>query len=399
MVLDRWGMLAVVGVSLILSMTTWFSATAIAPDLTSIFHLTAAGASWLTGAVQLGFVAAALALGVSGLIDTWPSRGLIAGASLLAGVANLAILAVPDATSLFAARFVTGAALAGVYPPALKLIATWFVTARGLAMGAAIGALTLGSSTPYFVKAVGGTLDWRLVVITASAAAALGAGLVVLFVREGPHGVPRPKPEIGRVVEVIRDPALSLANLGYFGHMWELYAMWGWFLAYVEKAGAAHIHGLGAPALTFCVIAIGALGCLAGGVLGDGIGRTATAGSMMVVSGACALAIGAAFAGPTWLFLTIAAVWGFSIIADSAQFSAMVTELSDARTTGAALALQVGVGFALTIVSIRLVPLVAAYTGWRWVFIMLAPGPLIGAAAMFGLRRMPRSRSIANGRR
>ena len=390
-------MLAITGASLVLSMTTWFSATAILPELRIVFGLSEGAASWLTNAVQLGFVVAALGLGISGLADALAPRALMAGAAVLAAVSNLALLVAPDAAMLFAARFVTGIALAGIYPPALKLIASWFVTGRGLALGAALGALTLGSSAPYLVRAIGTALDWHLVVATSSACALLGALLLALFAADGPYAAARPKLDLRRVATVLRDPALSLANLGYFGHMWELYAMWGWFLAF---AGATTLRLPVSPAmLTFFVIATGVLGCMAGGLLSDRIGRTATTALMMATSGACALGIGFVFDGPSWLFLAIALLWGFAIIADSAQFSAMVTELGDPRSIGAALAMQVAVGFALTIVSIRLTPLVAAHIGWRWSFVMLAPGPFVGVVAMLALRAHPRARTMANGRR
>ena len=380
-------MLAIVGGALILSMTTWFSATAILPDLQRAYGLTDAGASWLTNALQAGFVVAALGLSVSGLVDVIETRSLMVGAALLAACANAALLVAPNGACVFAARAVNGMALAAVYPPALKLLAGWFRAGRGLAMGAAVGALTLGSAGPYLVKALGGHLDWRAVVVAASAAA-LGAAALLLRVREGPYAGARPRFDLRRVAAVLRDPDISLANLGYFGHMWELYAMWGWLLAYATAA--AHIASVqpAPPALlTFLVIAIGAAGCLAGGALADRLGRPFTAAAMMVVSGACAAGIGFAFDGPGWLFLSVALIWGFTVVADSAQFSALVTELSTPETVGAALALQTGVGFLLTIVSIRLVPVVAAHVGWRWTFLLLVPGPTVGAAAMLVLRR------------
>ena len=392
----RWAMLAIVGIALILSMTTWFSATAILPELQRSFRLSTGGATWLTNAVQIGFVVAALGLSISGLADVLPLRLMMAASALVAAMSNVALLVVPDAASLFSARFVTGMALAGVYPPALKFIASWFIRGRGLAMGIAVGALTLGSSGPYLVKALGARLDWRIVVVVSSVAALAGAVILLLFVAEGPYAGKRPPFQSSRVAVVLRDPVLSLANLGYFGHMWELYAVWAWFLTYAEQA---HPGPLSAPLLTFLVIAVGALGSLCGGALADRIGRTATTALALTVSGSCALAIGLAFEGPPWLFVVIALVWGFSVIADSAQFSAMATELSDPATTGAALALQVGIGFALTMVSIRLTPLLAGAIGWRWSFVMLAPGPFLGAAAMLALRRVPRAAAIANGRR
>ena len=307
----------------------------------------------------------------------------------------------PDVPWLFTARFITGLALAGVYPPGLKLIATWFARGRGLAMGAAVGALTLGSSAPYLIRALGAHVAWQPVVMV-SAGAALGAAILLLaFAREGPFATVRPKADLSRIVGVLRDPVLTLANLGYFGHMWELYAMWGWFYAYASAARHARPDHAGPAAalLTFLALAVGALGCVAGGLLADRIGRTATTALMMALSCTCALAIGFAFTGPVWLLVAIALVWGFTVIADSAQFSAMVTELSDPQSVGTALALQVGVGFALTVVSIRLTAFVAAHAGWQWTFVMLAPGPFIGAVAMLALRRRPEARKIANGRR
>jgi MFS family permease len=393
-------MLGLIGTALILSMTTWFSATAILPELATAFALSPASAAWLTNAVQIGFVIGALSLSISGLVDALPTRSLMALSAMLAAVSNAALLWVPDTAWLFAMRLVTGLALAGVYPPALKLIATWFVRGRGLAMGAAVGALTLGSSGPYLLRAIGTHMAWHAVVAVSSALALLGA-LLLGFTDDGPYAAARPKPDLRRIGAVLRDPALALANLGYFGHMWELYAMWGWFLAYASEATRVSptTPPFSAPLLTFLVIAIGAGGCLAGGMLADRIGRTATTALMMAVSGTCAVAIGFAFDGPFWLFIAIALVWGFSVIADSAQFSAMVSELADAQSVGAALALQVAVGFALTVVSVHLTPLLASAIGWRWTFVMLAPGPFVGAAAMLVLRRKPQASAIANGRR
>ena len=395
---NRWGMLALIGALLILSMSTWFSATAILAQLQSAYRLSDAATSWLTNAVQAGFVTGALASSLSGLPDRMSGRALIAVSALLAALANLLMLVAPGPATLLALRFVTGVALAGIYPTSLKVIATWFATGRGLAMGAAVGALTLGSASPYLLRAVGARLPWGMVVL-ASSACALLAGILALSVREGPHGAPSRPFDPGEIARVIRDPPLMLANLGYFGHMWELYALWGWFLSYAAASAKVQPMSLSPALLAFGVVAIGAVGCVLGGIAGDRIGRTLTTGIAMAVSGSCALLIGTAFEGPTWLFVLIAAIWGSSVIADSAQFSAMVSELSDRRGVGAALALQIGIGFALTIVSIRLLPLLAAAIGWRWVFVMLAPGPYVGVVAMLLLRSQPRAAAIAGGRR
>lgn len=393
----RARMLLLVGLALVLSMATWFSATAILAELRRALSLSDVEASWITNAVQLGFVTGAVGLSVTGLADSIESRWLIASCALLAALSNLALLVVPDFTALIVARFVTGLALAGVYPPALKVIAGWFAVGRGFAMGAAVGALTLGSASSFLIRALGGGIDWRAIVVVSSLAALAGAALAFMFIAEGPYAGPRPKFHFGRILSVMRDRPVLLANLGYFGHMWELYAMWAWFYSYALAAGWG--ASVAAALLTFAVIGVGALGCVCGGLLADRIGRTAATAWMMGVSGLCAILVGAAFDGPGWLFTLIALVWGFSVIGDSAQFSAMISELSDRETIGAALALQTGCGFALTIASIRLVPWLAGEIGWRWSFLLLAPGPLVGVRAMLALRRLPQAKLIANGRR
>lgn len=397
----RWRVLSTVCLGLVLSMTTWFSATAVTPNLVRLFQLTPADASWLTNMVQLGFVVGALGSSVVSLPDLVPLRLLMGIACVIAAVANLSLLWATGVQTLLAARFITGIALAGIYPPALKLISTWFVRGRGLALGFLIAALTLGSASPNLIRVMVANLMWRDVVIAASSAT-IGGALVLAFLSfEGPYPFSRAVFDPRQFGAILHNRPLALANIGYFGHMWELYAMWGWFLVFTSAA----LPALGmtdprvASLITFIVVAFGAVGAGLGGYLADRIGRTATAGGMMVISGLCAVGIGFAASGPIWLFMTIAIVWGITVVGDSAQFSAMATEVSDSRYVGTALALQLGLGFALTIISIRLTPLLAAMVGWRWCFLLLVPGPVVGVAAMAALRRHPEAHRIAHGLR
>ncbi len=397
----RWRVLAFVCAGVVLSMTTWFSATAITPDLVKVWSLSAGQASWLTNTVQIGFVIGALGSSFVALPDLVPLRKLMGASALVAAGANLGLLLAPSYGFVLLARLGTGLALAGVYPPALKLIATWFQRGRGAALGAVIAALTLGSAFPHLVRVLTDRVAWQGVVMAASAATFCGAVLLVLFATEGPFPFSRATFNPRQLGMVARNRPLALANLGYFGHMWELYAMWGGFLAF-STAALPHLGLSGAKAaslITFVVVASGVLGSLLGGLLADRIGRTAQAALMMTVSGSCALGIGFVFDGPLWLFLVVAIVWGMTVIADSAQFSAMATELSDPRYVGTALALQLGLGFALTVVSIRLTPVLADAIGWRWSFLLLVPGPMVGVAAMLVLRRSPEARRIAHGLR
>ena len=397
----RWRILGLVCAGIVLSMTTWFSATAIMPDMIRLWQLSQSQASWLTIAVQIGFVIGALGSSIVGLPDLVSLRKLMAVSAIVAALANLSLLFVPSIAALLLARCVTGIALAGVYPPALKLISTWFKRGRGLALGALIAALTLGSASPHLIRVLVGQIDWRIVVGVTSAATVIGGLVLWRFAEDGPFPFRAATFDPKQILIVLWNRPLALATVGYLGHMWELYAMWGWFLAYVGAAGP-HIGLVGqrtASLVTFVVIGAGVVGAVLGGLLADRIGRTATAAIMMAVSATCALTIGFAFEGPTWLFITIAVVWGLSIIGDSAQFSAMATELSDSRYVGTALALQLGLGFLLTVVSIRLTPMVAGLIGWRWSLLVLVPGPVVGIGAMLLLRRRAEAIQIAGGLR
>jgi MFS family permease len=376
-------MLGLICTGVVLCMTTWFSATAITPELIPLWHLSAAQVSWLTNAVQLGFVTGALLSSFINLPDLVPLRKLMGVSALVAATANLSLLFVPSTTWLLVARFVTGVALAGVYPPALKLMSTWFVRGRGTALGFVIAALTLGSALPHLVRFLTNRVHWQAVVVAASGCTLAGGALVVFLAAEGPFPFSKAVFNPRYVGVVLRNRPLVLANLGYFGHMWELYAMWGWFLAYVSAA-SPHL-GLNvktASLVTFAVVASGAVGSVLGGLLADRTSRPLAAGLMMTLSGVCAITIGVVFNGPVWLFLPVAVLWGITVVGDSAQFSAMATELSDLSYVGTALALQLGLGFALTLVSIRITPLLAAQIGWRWSFLPLAAGPAVGVIAM-----------------
>jgi MFS family permease len=382
-------------------MTTWFSATAVIPKLQSIWNLTPTLSAWLTIGVQLGFVIGAIGSSIVSLSDVISSKKLMVYGSIGAAAANLGLLLVDSAYLAIFLRLMTGVFLALVYPPALKLISTWFKRGRGLAIGALVGSITLGAAAPHFINAVGG-LGWELVVIATTIATLSGALIIGLFVHEGPFPYPRAPFHLGRIGHVFKNRGVLLASVGYFGHMWELYAMWAWFLTFSQMAFIElNIDNPStASFFTFAAIGIGALGCIVGGIMGDRWGRTATTSLMMCISGTCALLAGFVYDGPLWMLIALGLIWGFTVIADSAQFSTIVTELSDPMYVGTALTLQLGIGFMLTVVTIWLLPLAAdSLNSWQWVFLILIPGPLIGTCAMLFLRRMPEAVKIANGNR
>jgi len=387
----RWRALSQLAAAVVCCMSPWFSAAAVLPQLRSLWGWSSAQGASLTLAVQLGFVAGALLSALTGAPDRFPHRRLMLLGGMLAGAANLGLLAgrVEWAAPL---RFLTGAALALVYPVALKAMSGWFLHGRGLALGVLVGALTLGSALPHLVNGLGG-FEWRAVIVTTSLLAALGAALAA-GVPAGPHRFPAVVFRPGDALRALSGRALRLTTLGYLGHMWELYACWAWFAAFftgvLQRAGAASPLR-GAALATFAVVGVGALGCVAGGLLADRVGRARLTRGAMLISGGCVLALSLLTfplltRWPVWAVLAVSLCWGASIIADSAQFSALTTEVADPRYVGTALTLQLALGFTLTAASIALVPVVAAAWGWSAVFLLLAPGPLLGAWAMGRLR-------------
>jgi MFS family permease len=321
----------------------------------------------------------------------------------LAGALTNAVLAlwVDHLTPALVLRFMTGVCLAGTYPPAMKIAATWFREGRGLAIGLLVAALTVGSAAPHLIRGLT-DLPWRHTLLAASVAAALGA-LVVTLVAEGPHRFPPARFDLRMATAVLRERGPRLACFGYFGHMWELYAMWAWLATFLaaslDARGGGTYAGLNASAATFvCVGLAGGLGAWVGGGLADRWGRTALTMAAMAVSGLCAVLIGLSFGGPPLLTLLVAVVWGVTVIADSAQFSTAVTELAPTAYVGTALTTQTCLGFALTMISIWLIPPVVGWVGWRWAFAVLAVGPALGVVAMARLRAMPEARLMAGGR-
>src|SRR5690242_8331508 len=397
---NQWRALALLAAAELLGMALWFSGSAVVPALAHEWNLSTSQASWLANAVQFGFVAGTLISATLNLADIITTRHLFAVSALLGALTNAFFgLYVHQVNTAIGLRFLTGVCLAGVYPPGMKLMATWFRERRGMALGVLVGALTMGKATPYLVNALG-SANWRLNVVFVSILAVLGGLIVLLFVSDGPYALSRASFDLSQVVKVFGNRGVRLASFGYFGHMWELYAMWIWIpvmiRASVSAQGGKQIL---AEAGSFLVIGAGAIGCVVAGLIADRVGRTVVTSVAMAISGSCCLLVGFLFGGSVWPLLVLAVIWGASVVADSAQFSSCVTELGDPQYIGTALTLQMCVGFLLTTVSIELIPKVVDHVTWRYAFAILAPGPFLGVLAMLRLRRLPEATKIAHGRR
>ncbi|UHQ96316.1 MFS transporter (plasmid) [Natrinema halophilum] len=384
-------------------MSLWFSATAAAPELAAMWELTPGETAWLTIAVQLGFVVGALLSTLFTLSDVFKPQHLFAGSAFFgAGVTVIIAGFVSSAVPAIILRFLTGMALAGVYPPGMKIMAGWFQERRGFAVSVLIGSLTLGSALPFFLRGFGGVGRPEVVLYGAAAMAVVG-GLLALLLESGPHQAPAAPFDPRAIGRIVKERGTMLANGGYFGHMLELYAVWTWIPAYLTASFAANGNvdktSQFVSFLAFATIAVGSVGAIVAGWAADRVGRTAVTSASMAISGTACLAAGFLFHSSVFVLIPFLLIWGFAIVADSAQFSVCITELTDKRYVGSALTFQTAIGFLLTTVTIQLTPIVADVVGWQWAFAPLAIGPAFGILSMLYLRITPEALQLAGGRK
>lgn len=376
------------------AMSLWFVSAAVLPDMLREAPIAPARQAALSSGVQLGFVVGALASAILGLADRFDPRRVFALSAVAAALANAVLLVAPPGSgAAIAARFATGALLAGVYPVGMKIAVGWGQKDRGLLVGALVGALTLGSALPHLI-ALGGGADWRATVAAASVAAA-AAGALCLGVGLGPYHSRAPRFEARSIRIAWTSRPIRLAYAGYLGHMWELYAMWAWigtatavsYAATLPEAEAARLARITA----FTAIAAGGLASVAAGRLADRIGKPEVTILTMAVSGGSAILAALTFGGPPWATFAAVFVWGLAVVPDSAQFSALVADAAPPEQAGSLLTFQTALGFALTFLTVQATPVAAAALGWPAMFALMAAGPAFGIAAMLRLRALRRA--------
>ena len=401
---EKFKSVSLIAIAQVLALATWFSASAVVPSLRAEFDLGDVQASLFTSSVQAGFVVGAITSALLSLPDRYDPRRLMLGGILVAALFNASILLVDPTSSLvLLCRFVTGISMAMIYPVGMKLVASWAKADMGLLVGLLVGALTLGSALPHLINAFGG-LDWRFTIAGASAVTLIAA-LLVLLIKPGPNLGAAPPLKLNNAFKAWTTPSLRYANIGYLGHMWELYAMWAWLGVFLSESfavsmGAGAETSFWARGATFIAMGVGgAIGCLAAGLLADRLGRTTITISAMAISGSCAAVTGFLFGSAPILLFVICLIWGASVVADSAQFSASIAELSEPDLIGTMLTMQTSMGFLLTMITVHLVPVIQGNFGWGPTFALLAVGPIIGCLGMWRLRQHPDAVKLASGRR
>lgn len=388
-----WHILPVIVLSQLAGTSLWFAGNAVVPDLQRRLGLPPETLGDITTAVQLGFIAGTLVFAFLALADRVSPRRLFLASSLLGAAVNAATFVLGTGLwPILSLRFATGFFLAGIYPVGMKIASGWYDRDLGRALGYLVGALVVGTALPHLVRALGRELPWEGVLVAVSVIAALGGLLMYALVPDGPHLKPGARFDPAAFAQIFRSPEFRASSFGYFGHMWELYAFWAFVPAWVAAHGSGAFREPGTLSLVaFAVIAAGAIGCVAGGLVSLRTGSAKVAFAQLTGSGLCCLLSPLAFVSPAPVALGFLLAWGIVVVGDSPQFSALNARHAPPLLVGSALTIANCIGFAITIAALQLVKIALPLTGPRYIFLLLLPGPIFGALALVRLLREGRN--------
>lgn len=376
------GVLIIIVLAQFLCTSLWFAGNGVLHQLIPLLNISVEKQGWMTSSVQFGFIVGTLSYAFLTIVDRLDSSNVFLVSASLGAIANIFITLQSSYAGVLLFRFLTGFFLAGIYPVGMKIASDYFEKGLGKAMGFLVGALVIGTALPHLIASMDSSFDWKTVIYITSILAIVGGLLMKLFVGEGSHKKREEQPKISTMVRAFKNKSFRGAALGYFGHMWELYAFWT-FVPIMLKS-IRHLHGntQDLSFQAFLVIGAGSLSCFTGGFLSDSFGIKKMAVLFLFASGVCCLISPLAFTLNENLFLIFMIFWGLMVIADSPLFSALVTKNASPEIKGSALTLVTSIGFAITIISIELLSYVAQFMEQKYAYLSLVIGPLFGLIAL-----------------
>ncbi len=377
--------LPVIVVAQFLCTTLWFVGNAVMPEIVLAFELDAQFFARQTSSVQFGFISGTLVYALLTVADRFSPSKVFFASAFVAAAFNLAVLSDSNnPASLLVLRFMTGFFLAGIYPVGMKIAADYFEKGLGKSLGFLVGALVLGTAFPHLLRGYLADLPWKYVVGASSCFGVAGGALILLFVPDGPHRRAAGKVNVSMTGKMFTGKGFRSAAFGYFGHMWELYAFWTFVPAILTTYTKLHrVPMLNISVWSFVIIGVGCFACIAAGYLSNQIGARATASIALAASGFCCLVSPLLFSAESpVLFLAFLVTWGAMVVADSPMFSSLVAANVSPEQRGTALTLVNCIGFSITIVSIQVLSWLSLTMPVQYLFLALAPGPVLGLVAL-----------------